>query len=204
MEIAPEILQVTSDLPVLAGVSAADPFRSLDLFLSQIHAMGFAGVQNSPTVGLYDGFFRRLLEDNGIGYDLEVKMVRIAHERDMLSCPCVFNIEEARMMALAGADMMIIHLGLPSRGSTKETDVFTLEGVTSFLDNISDSARRINPDLLCLGHAGPVREPADIEYVLKNSHHTHGFYHIFEPEPIAATMPALQLIERLKNIKINT
>ena len=176
MEMAGEVLPVVKKTPVLAGVCATDPFRLMDRFLDQVRAAGFSGVQNFPTVGLIDGTFRANLEETGMGYAHEVEMVRMAREKDMLTTPYVFSEEDAAAMADAGADIIVVHLGLTTGGSIGAETAVTLDDAPGLTDAWAKAALDVNPDVIVLVHGGPVAMPEDAEFVLKNTTHCHGFY----------------------------
>ena len=176
MEMAGEVLPVVENTPVLAGVCATDPFRLLPQFLDQVKATGFSGVQNFPTVGLIDGTFRTNLEETGMGYAHEVEMVRLAHERDLLTTPYVFSEEDAVAMAQAGADIIVVHLGLTTGGSIGADTAVTLEDAPALTDAWAKAALDVNPDAIVLVHGGPVAMPEDADFVLQNTKYCHGFY----------------------------
>ena len=175
-DMAREVLPVVRDTPVLAGVCGTDPFRRMDLFLDELKAMGFAGVQNFPTVGLYDGTFRVNLEETGMGYGLEVDMVRAAHERDLLTAPYVFDPEQAADMAAAGADVLVPHVGLTTKGAIGAGTALTLDQAAAAVQEMHDAAKRVNPDILVLCHGGPIAEPEDARYVLEHTTGVVGFF----------------------------
>ncbi|MER5709645.1 phosphoenolpyruvate hydrolase family protein [Streptomyces sp. NPDC042898] len=175
-DMAREVLPVVRDTPVLAGVCGTDPFRRMDLFLDELKAMGFAGVQNFPTVGLYDGTFRVNLEETGMGYGLEVDMVRAAHERDLLTAPYVFDPEQAADMAAAGADVLVPHVGLTTKGAIGAGTALTLDQAAAAVQEMHDAAKRVNPDVLVLCHGGPIAEPEDARYVLEHTTGVVGFF----------------------------
>ncbi|MEV8628732.1 phosphoenolpyruvate hydrolase family protein [Streptomyces sp. NPDC051079] len=175
-DMAREVLPVVRDTPVLAGVCGTDPFRRMDLFLDELKAMGFAGVQNFPTVGLYDGTFRVNLEETGMGYGLEVDMVRAAHRRDLLTAPYVFDPEQAADMARAGADVLVPHVGLTTKGDIGAGTALTLDGAAAAVQEMHDAAKRVNPDVLVLCHGGPIAEPEDAAYVLAHTTGVVGFF----------------------------
>ncbi|WP_256962338.1 phosphoenolpyruvate hydrolase family protein [Streptomyces sp. NRRL B-24572] len=175
-DMAREVLPVVRDTPVLAGVCGTDPFRRMDLFLDELKAMGFAGVQNFPTVGLYDGTFRVNLEETGMGYGLEVDMVRAAHERDLLTAPYVFDPEQAADMAAAGADVLVPHVGLTTKGAIGAGTAMTLDRAAAAVQEMHDAAKRVNPDVLVLCHGGPIAEPEDARYVLEHTTGVVGFF----------------------------
>ncbi|MEU8759230.1 phosphoenolpyruvate hydrolase family protein [Streptomyces sp. NPDC048659] len=175
-DMAREVLPIVRDTPVLAGVCGTDPFRRMDLFLDELKAMGFAGVQNFPTVGLYDGTFRVNLEETGMGYGLEVDMVRAARERDLVTAPYVFDPEQAADMTRAGADILVPHVGLTTKGAIGAGTALTLEGAAEAVQEMHDAAKRVNPDVLVLCHGGPIAEPEDAAYVLAHTTGVVGFF----------------------------
>jgi predicted TIM-barrel enzyme len=176
VEMASEVLPVVRDVPVLAGVCGTDPFRLMPQFLDQIKAMGFSGVQNFPTVGLIDGMFRQNLEETGMGYGLEVEMIRLARERDLLTSPYCFNPDEARAMAEAGADILVPHLGLTTKGSIGAVSAVSIDDGVRMVQEMHDAAKAVNPDILVLCHGGPIAEPDDARYVLERTQGVVGFY----------------------------
>jgi predicted TIM-barrel enzyme len=176
VEMAGEVLPVVKRTPVLAGVNGTDPFRDMDAFLDQIKALGFAGVQNFPTVGLIDGTLRANLEETGMAYALEVDMIAKAHAKDMLTTPYVFSDGEAEAMARAGADIIVCHLGLTAGGVIGAGTARRLEDCPALIDAWADAALRIRPDVLVLAHGGPVAEPADADFIMKTCKVCHGFY----------------------------
>ena len=176
MEMAQEILPIVRNTPVLAGVCGTDPFRRMDLFLAQVEAAGFAGIQNFPTVGLIDGVFRANLEETGMGFGLEVDLVRMARQRDLLTTPYAFNPEEAAAMAEAGADILIPHMGLTTKGTIGAHTAVTLEESARRVQAMHDAARRVRSDILVLCHGGPIAEPEDAQYILDHTEGIVGFY----------------------------
>lgn len=176
MEMANEVLPVVRHTPVLAGVNGTDPFRVMPHFLRQVRDIGFAGVQNFPTVGLIDGVFRANLEETGMGYGLEVDMIRAARELDLLTSPYVFDEEQAADMARAGADILVPHMGLTTSGTIGAQTALTLDEAVTRVQALADAAKRVNPDILCLCHGGPIAEPADAQYVLERTEGVVGFY----------------------------
>lgn len=176
VEMANEVLPVVEDTPVLAGVCGTDPFRLMPVFLKQLKEIGFDGVQNFPTVGLFDGVFRQNLEETGMGYDLEVEMVKLAHEMDMLTCPYVFNETEAVKMAQAGADVLVPHMGLTTKGSIGATTALTLAEAARRVQAMHDAAKEVRPDILVLCHGGPIAEPEDAKYVFDHTTGIAGFF----------------------------
>jgi predicted TIM-barrel enzyme len=176
MEMAREVLPVVRHTPVLAGVCGTDPFRMMPQFLREVQQTGFAGVQNFPTVGLIDGVYRQGLEETGMGFGLEVDMIRLAREMDLLTTPYAFNPEEAAAMAQAGADILIPHLGLTTKGMIGATTAVGLEEGARRVQAMHDAARRIRSDILVLCHGGPIAEPEDAQYILDHTEGIVGFY----------------------------
>ena len=176
VEMAAEVLPVVKNTPVLAGVCGTDPFRLMPVFLRQLKEMGFDGVQNFPTVGLFDGSFRANLEETGMGYGLEVEMIRMAREMDMLTCPYVFTPDEARAMAGAGADVLVPHMGLTTKGSIGAGTALTLEESARRVQAMRDAAVEVNPDILVLCHGGPIAEPEDARYIFDHTEGIAGFF----------------------------
>jgi predicted TIM-barrel enzyme len=176
MDMAREVLPLARQTPVLAGVCGTDPFRVMDHFLRDVAAAGFAGVQNFPTVGLIDGVFRQGLEETGMGFGLEVDMIRLAHEMDLLTTPYAFDPEQAEALALAGADILIPHMGLTTKGTIGATTAPTLDESVKRIQAMHDAAKRAHPDVLVLCHGGPIAEPADAQYILDHTEGIVGFY----------------------------
>lgn len=176
MEMAGEVLPVVTKTPVIAGVCATDPFRQMDVFLDEVKRIGFAGVQNFPTVGLIDGVFRANLEETGMGYGLEVDMVALANAKDLLTTPYVFSPEDAGRMAGVGADIIVCHLGLTTGGSIGAETALKLQDCPAIVDAWAAAALAVKPDAVILVHGGPVATPADADFILKNTRHCHGFY----------------------------
>lgn len=175
-EMASEVLPVVKDTMVLAGVNGTDPFRLMPVYLKKLKEMGFDGVQNFPTVGLIDGVFRQNLEETGMSYDLEVEMIKTAHELDMLTCPYVFNVEDAIKMTKAGADVLVPHLGLTAKGSIGAHTTLTLEEAAAKTQAMYDAAVKINPDIIVLCHGGPIAEPEDVQFIFDNTQGVAGFF----------------------------
>ncbi len=176
MEMASEVIPVVRQTPVLAGVCGTDPFRVMKLFLRDVDAAGFSGIQNFPTVGLIDGTFRQNLEETGMGYGPEVDMIRTAHEMGLLTTPYSFNPDEATAMAEAGADILIPHMGLTTKGTIGAGTALTLDESAKRVQQMHDAAKRVNPDILVLCHGGPIAEPADAQYILDHTEGIVGFY----------------------------
>ncbi|XP_047068813.1 toMV susceptible protein tm-1(GCR26)-like [Lolium rigidum] len=176
LEMANEVLPVVKEVPVLAGVCATDPFRRMDYFLKQLEAIGFCGVQNFPTVGLYDGNFRQNLEETGMGYSMEVEMISRAHNMGFLTTPYAFNPAEGAAMAKAGAHIIVAHMGLTTAGSIGAKTAATLDDSVVRVQAIADAALGVNPAIIVLCHGGPISGPREAEFVLKNTSRVHGFY----------------------------
>lgn len=176
VEMASEVLPVVQDTMVLAGVCGTDPFRLMPVFLKQLKEMGFDGVQNFPTVGLIDGVFRQNLEETGMGYDLEVEMIHMAHELDMLTCPYVFTPEDAVKMTEAGADVLVPHMGLTTKGSIGADTALTLADSAQRVQAMYDAAVAVNPEILVLCHGGPIAEPEDAQYIFEHTTGVVGFF----------------------------
>lgn len=176
MDMAREVIPVVKHTPVLAGVCGTDPFRVMKLFLRDVANAGFSGVQNFPTVGLIDGVFRQNLEETEMGFGPEVDMIRLAREMNLLTTPYAFNVDEAEEMAKAGADILIPHMGLTTKGTIGATTAMTLEASAKLIQQMHDAAKRINKDILVLCHGGPIAEPADAQYILDNTEGIVGFY----------------------------
>ena len=175
-EMGNEVLTIIKNTPVIAGVCGTDPFRFMPLFLKHLAAAGFSGIQNFPTVGLIDGLFRQNLEETGMGYGLEVEMIRQAHELDLFTTPYCFTEQEAKEMSAAGADVVVAHLGLTTKGSIGATTAITLDQAPGKVQAIADAAKEVNPEVLVLCHGGPISEPSDAEYVLHRTNGIDGFY----------------------------
>jgi predicted TIM-barrel enzyme len=202
MDMAKEVLTVIKDTPVLAGVCGTDPFRQMPLFLKEVIAAGFSGIQNFPTVGLIDGLFRQNLEETGMGFGLEIEMIRLAHEMNLLTTPYCFNPEEAKAMAEAGADIVVAHLGLTTKGSIGATTAVTLENAPAKVQEIADAATSINPDVIVLCHGGPISEPPDAEYVLHRTKGVHGFYGASSMERLPVEKAITETMKAYKTIRL--
>jgi len=176
MDMAREVIPVVQHTPVLAGVCGTDPFRRMDLFLKEVAAAGFAGVQNFPTVGLIDGVFRQNLEETNMGFGLEVELIRLAAEMNLLTTPYAFHEEEAAAMADAGADILIPHMGLTTKGTIGAATALTLEQSAARVQAMHDAARRVRHDILVLCHGGPIADPDDAQFILDHTEGVVGFY----------------------------
>lgn len=186
VEMGAEVLPVVKNTPVLAGVCGTDPFRVMEVYLKQLKAQGFNGVQNFPTVGLIDGVFRQNLEETGMGYDLEVEMIRKAHELDMLTTPYVFDPDQARKMAEAGADILVAHMGLTTKGTIGAKTALTLDDCIPKIEAIIKAGREVNPDIMVICHGGPIAEPDDAAYVIERTEGIDGFFGASSIERFAA------------------
>lgn len=200
IEMAAEVLPVVKNTPVLAGVNGTDPFRLMDVFLDEVKAVGFAGVQNFPTVGLIDGTMRANLEETGMSYGLEVDMIRLAREKDMLTTPYVFSEDDATAMAEAGADIIVCHLGLTTGGSIGAETALKLEDCPALVDAWAEAALRVNRDAIVLVHGGPVAEPGDADFVLKNTENCHGFYGASSMERLPVEVALTEQTRKFKQI----
>ncbi|MGA0208488.1 MAG: phosphoenolpyruvate hydrolase family protein [Candidatus Nanopelagicales bacterium] len=176
MQMAGEVLPVATGTPVLAGVNGTDPFRLMPQFLDQVREVGFAGVQNFPTVGLIDGLFRENLEETGITYDQEVQMIALAAQRDLLTTPYVFDEDQAIAMTNAGADIIVAHMGLTTSGSIGARTAMTLQEAARRVQLLADAARSVRPDVLCICHGGPIATPDDAQFILDTTTGIDGFY----------------------------
>lgn len=186
VEMGAEVLPVVKHTPVLAGVCGTDPFRVMDVYLRQLKAQGFNGVQNFPTVGLIDGVFRQNLEETGMGYGLEVEMIRKAHEFDMLTCPYVFDPEQAKAMAEAGADILVAHMGLTTKGTIGAKTALTLDDCVDKIKAIIAAGRSVRPDIMVICHGGPIAEPDDAAYIIHKIPEIDGFFGASSIERFAA------------------
>ena len=201
MDMAGEVLTVVEDTPVLAGVCGTDPFRQMDVFLREVAAIGFSGVQNFPTVGLIDGLYRQNLEETGMGYGEEVEMIRTAHEMGLLTTPYAFNPQEGEQMAAAGADIVVAHTGLTTKGVIGATTALTLEESVGFVQAICDAARGVSEEVIVLCHGGPISEPEDAEYVLQNTRGVDGFYGASSMERLPVEVAITEHVKKYKAIR---
>jgi predicted TIM-barrel enzyme len=202
MDMAREVLPIVRETPVLAGVCGTDPFRLMPVFLRSVQQAGFSGVQNFPTVGLIDGTLRAGLEETGMGYDLEVEMIRQAHELDLLTAPYVFTEAQARAMAGAGADVLVPHMGLTTGGAIGARTGLTLEQAVSRVQALGDAAREVDPGILCLCHGGPIAEPADAQYVIDHTTGIVGFFGASSMERLPSEVAMTENMRRFKSISI--
>jgi len=202
MDMAREVLPVVQKTPVLAGVCGTDPFRVMKLFLRDVQAAGFSGVQNFPTVGLIDGQFRQNLEETDMGYGKEVDMIHLAHDLGLLTCPYVFNEGEAKDMAGAGADVLIPHMGLTTKGSIGAKTAMTLADAAGKVQAIADAAKKVRPDILVLCHGGPISEPEDAQYIIKHTKGVVGFFGASSIERLPTETAITACARQFKSIAI--
>jgi len=202
VDMASEVLPVVKDTPVLAGVCGTDPFRLMGVFLRQLDAIGFSGVQNFPTVGLIDGAFRQDLEDTGMGYDLEVQMIATAHELGLFTSPYVFNEDEARQMAQAGADLLVAHVGLTTKGTIGAQNAMTIQEAADRVQTIHDAAKAVNPGVYVICHGGPISEPEDAAYVLSHTKGIVGFFGASSMERLPTELAITEQVRRFKNLAV--
>ncbi|WP_434796289.1 phosphoenolpyruvate hydrolase family protein [Terrisporobacter vanillatitrophus] len=200
-EMGAEILPVVKGTPVLAGVCGTDPFRLMDIFLKQLKEQGFSGVQNFPTVGLIDGVFRQCLEETGMGYDLEVEMISKAHELDMLTTPYVFDPEQAKKMAEAGADILVAHMGLNTKGAKGLKVTLTLQECVEKIKAIIEAGKEVNPDIMIICHGGPILEPEDVAYIIEKVEKIDGFFITSSLEKFQTDKDIKEKISSFKEIK---
>lgn len=201
VEMGQEVLPVVKETPVLAGVCGTDPFRVMEIYLKQLKDQGFNGVQNFPTVGLIDGVFRQNLEETGMGYDLEVEMIKKAHELDMLTTPYVFDPEQARKMAEAGADILVAHMGLTTKGTIGAKTALTLDDCVEKIEAIIEAGREVNPEIMVICHGGPIAEPEDAKYVIEKTKEIDGFFGASSIERFAAEKGIREQTAAFKGIK---
>jgi predicted TIM-barrel enzyme len=197
-----EVLPIVRETPVLAGVCGTDPFRLMPVFLRHLKELGFSGVQNFPTVGLFDGIIRANLEETGMGYGLEVEMIRQARELDLLTCPYVFNPDEARAMAEAGADVLVPHMGLTTSGTIGAKTAITLDEAVERVQAMRDAAVAVRPDILVLCHGGPIASPDDAAYVLSRTHGVAGFFGASSMERLPTEVAMTENMRRFKDIPL--
>ena len=199
-EMAVEVLPVVRRTPVLAGVNGTDPFVLMPQFLAELKAMGFSGVQNFPTIGLFDGTMRTSFEETGMGYGLEVDMIREAHALDLLTTPYVFNPDEARAMTEAGADLIVAHMGVTTGGSIGATSAKRLDDCVAAIDAIAEAALRVRQDVIVLCHGGPIAMPDDAAFILKRTQACHGFYGASSMERLPVEIALTEQTRKFKGI----
>ena len=199
LDMAREVLPIVQQTPVLAGVCGTDPFRIMKVFLQEIKAAGFSGVQNFPTVGLVDGTLRQGLEETGMAFDLEVDMIRQARALDLLTCPYVFTEDEARAMARAGADVLIPHMGLTTKGTIGAKTALTLDEAARRVQALHDAAKAVNPEILVLCHGGPIAEPEDVDYIFQHTQDIVGFFGASSIERLPTEQAITGCVRRFKS-----
>ena len=198
---AVEVLPVVKKTPVLAGMNGTDPFVLMPQFLAELKVLGFSGVQNFPTIGLFDGVMRASFEETGMGYGLEVDMIKLAHEQDLLTTPYVFNAAEAEAMTVAGADIVVAHMGVTVGGSIGASSAKSLDTCVKEIDAIAQAAMRIRKDVIVLCHGGPIASPQDADYILKRTKNCHGFYGARSMERLPTEVALTEQTRKFKNIK---
>ena len=200
-EMAYEVITAVTHTPVLAGVNGTDPFMLRDHFLRELRDLGFAGIQNFPTVGLIDGLFRANLEETGMGYHLEVEMIAAAHEMDMLTTPYAFNVEEGQLMTEAGADIVVAHMGLTTKGTIGAHTAKTLDDCVEEVKAICNACKSIRGDVITLCHGGPIAEPEDASYILERVPEVDGFYGASSMERLPTEVAITEQIKRFTEIR---
>ena len=200
-DMAREVLPVVRSTPVLAGVNGTDPFVLMPQFLAELKCMGFSGVQNFPTIGLFDGVMRASFEETGMGYALEVDMIRQAHQLDLLTTPYVFTPDEARAMTEAGADIVVAHMGVTVGGSVGASTAKTLDTCVGLIDEIADAALQVRGDVIVLCHGGPIATPDNAQYILKRTRRCHGFYGASSMERLPTEVALTEQTRRFKSVQ---
>ncbi|KAJ4137889.1 hypothetical protein NW754_001534 [Fusarium falciforme] len=204
VEMANEVIPVVKHTPIIAGVCGTDPFRSIPQFVKQLKDLGFAGIQNFPTVGLIDGQFRLNLEGTGMSYDLEVDAIRAAHEINLLTTPYVFSVEDSEKMTRAGADILVAHMGLTSSGSIGAATTKSMDECVELIQQIRDAAVLINPKIIVLFHGGPIAAPKDADYVLRHVKGVHGFYGASSVERLPVESAITNITKSFKGLELPT
>lgn len=200
VDMAKEVLPVVKQTPVLAGVNGTDPFCLFDKFLDELKALGFSGVQNFPTVGLIDGNFRANLEETGMGYGLEVEMIRLAHQKQMLTTPYVFSAQDAVAMTKAGADIIVPHMGLTTGGNIGAETALSLQDCVPLVNQWAQAAKAVREDVIVLCHGGPISTPEDAQYILDNCPHCNGFYGASSMERLPTEVALTDTTKQFKQI----
>jgi len=201
VDMAREVLPIVRHTPVLAGVCGTDPFRLMDHFLRELLGMGFAGVQNFPTVGLIDGMFRLNLEETGMGFSLEIDMIARAHELGLLTAPYVFDEDQAREMARAGADLLVAHAGLTTKGSVGAQSAMTLQEAAAFVQRLVDAGKNQRGDVLVLCHGGPIADSGDVAWILEHTRGVDGFFGASSIERLATEVAITEQTRRFKSLR---
>jgi predicted TIM-barrel enzyme len=202
-DMAREVLPVVKHTPVLAGVNGTDPFVLMEQFLNELKSMGFSGVQNFPTIGLFDGVMRQSFEETGMGYGLEVEMIGLAHSLDLLTTPYVFNPAEAEAMTAAGADIIVAHMGVTTGGAIGARAAKSLEQCVAEIDAISAAARAVREDVIVLCHGGPIAMPEDARFILERCAHVHGFYGASSMERLPVEVAIAKQVKDFKQLRAN-
>lgn len=202
MDMAGEVLPVVKDTPVLAGVNGTDPFKNMAWFLGKVREIGYSGVQNFPTVGLFEGRMRQTFEETGMSYNLEVEMIHIAHEMDLFTSPYAFNADEAVRMVKAGADVIVAHCGCTVGGSIGAESIMELNAAIKIIQEIHDAAVSERNDVIVLCHGGPISEPEDVQYVLAHTNGIHGFYGASSAERLPVETAIREHIKKFKTIPV--
>lgn len=202
-EMAHEVISAVKHTPVLAGVNGTDPFMLRQHFLQELIDLGFAGVQNFPTVGLIDGVFRQNLEETGMGFELEIDMIRAAHEMNLLTTPYAFDLEQARKLTEAGADIIVAHMGLTTKGSIGATTAKTLDDSAVLIKDIAHAAKNVRSDVIVLCHGGPIAMPEDAQFIFDKVAEVDGFYGASSMERLPTETAITQQICKFKNLKFN-
>jgi predicted TIM-barrel enzyme len=200
-DMACEVLPVVKKIPVLAGVNGTDPFVLMPQFLAELKYLGFSGVQNFPTIGLFDGVMRASFEETGMGYGLEVDMIRLAHEQDLLTTPYVFNTGEAEDMTRAGADIVVAHMGVTVGGSVGASSAKSLDTCVKEIDAIAEAAMKVRKDVIVLCHGGPIASPENADHILKRTRNCHGFYGASSMERLPTEVALTDQTRKFKSIK---
>ena len=204
VEMARDVIPVVKLVPVIAGVCGTDPFRNMPRFLKELKELGFRGVQNFPTVGLFEGRIRANMEETGMGYDKEVEMIRVAAEMDLLTTPYVFNPAEAVTMTKAGADIIVAHVGTTLSGTIGAKDVMSLDEAVTQIKAMLEAAKKTNPDVLVICHGGPIASPDDTQYVLERVPALAGFYGASSMERLPVEIAISENAKRFKSLKIGS
>jgi predicted TIM-barrel enzyme len=204
VEMSGEVLPIVKDVPVLAGVCGTDPFRSMPVFLDQLQRLGFSGVQNFPTVGLYDGLFRQNLEETGMGFSLEVEMIRLAHERGLATAPYVFDADQARAMAQAGADVLVAHVGLTAKGTIGAATTMAIDEAAVRIQAMHDAAKAVRSNILVLCHGGPLATPDDVTQLLSMTQGIAGFFGASSVERLPTEIAIEAQVRSFKNVLSGT
>ncbi len=202
VEMAAEVLPVVKDTPVLAGVNGTDPFRQMPIFLKQLSEMGFSGVQNFPTVGLFDGVMRENMEKTGIGYDKEIEMVRLAHDMDLFTSPYVFTEEEAKAMTEAGADLLVPHVGLTTAGSIGAASALTLDEAIEKVMTLAEAGWSVRKNLMVICHGGPFDEPENVGEALAKMPGIVGFYGASSAERLPTERGIKEQVQAFNSLKL--